>query len=75
MVVRAGQLLIAEWERSDGPIRRDDKAFVDVEKEKLLRRQLLILLPCDFWGEKTGYRLTRHSKCWVVDPNHNNNDL
>jgi myo-inositol-1(or 4)-monophosphatase len=68
-VLRAGQLLVAEWERIDGPRGKGDKAVVDVEIEVLLREQLLELIPCDFWGEETGHRLTGQSFCWVVDPN------
>jgi myo-inositol-1(or 4)-monophosphatase len=69
VVIRAGQLLIAEWARVDGPRGQGDKAAVDEEIEQFLHQQLLKLLPCDFWGEETGHRLTGHSWCWVVDPN------
>lgn len=75
VVIRAGQLLITEWARVDGPRGKDDKAVVDVEIELLLRQQLLNLLPCDFWGEETGHRLTGHSWCWVVDPNDGTGDF
>lgn len=43
LVCRAGQLLVAKWERVDGPRGQGDKAVVDVEIELLLRRQLLDL--------------------------------
>ena len=69
VVIQAGQLLSAEWARNEGPRGQGDKACVDVEIELLLRHQLLQLLPCDFWGEETGHRLTGHPWCWVVDPN------
>jgi fructose-1,6-bisphosphatase/inositol monophosphatase family enzyme len=68
VVIRAGQLLIAEWARVDGPRGQGDKAAVDEEIEQFLRQHLLQLLPCDFWGEETGHRLTGHPWCWDVDP-------
>ncbi|WP_223460539.1 inositol monophosphatase family protein [Pseudomonas sp. A-R-26] len=75
VVVRAGQLLVDEWMRPDGPRGQDYKATVDVEIEQLLRGQLLELLPCDFWGEETGHCLTGLSWCWVVDPNDGTGDF
>lgn len=68
-VLSAGRLLAAEWERPGGPRGGGDKAEVDVEIEVVLRRELLALLDCDFWGEETGSRLTGREFCWVVDPN------
>lgn len=68
-VLSAGELLAAEWERPGGPRGAGDKAEIDVEIEVVLRRELLTLLECDFWGEETGSRLTGHEFCWVVDPN------
>lgn len=65
----AGELLIAEWQRPNGPRGSVDKAEVDIEIESMLRPGLLQLLDCDFWGEETGYRLTGAQYCWVVDPN------
>ncbi|MNQ95285.1 putative inositol 1-monophosphatase ImpA [compost metagenome] len=75
VVTRAGQLLIAEWARIDGPRGKGDKAEVDVEIEKFLRPQLLNLFACDFWGEETGNCLTGHAWCWVVDPNDGTSDF
>jgi myo-inositol-1(or 4)-monophosphatase len=75
VVIRAGQLLIAEWARVDGPRGQGDKAAVDEEIERYLRQHLLKLFPCDFWGEETGYQLTGHSWCWVVDPNDGTTDF
>lgn len=69
LVLEAGCLLAAEWERPQGPRGKGDKADVDVEIEKLLSQRLLGLLDCDFWGEETGSRLTGNEFCWVVDPN------
>ena len=43
-VTRAGELLVAEWQRPDGPRGAGDKADVDVEIEALLRPCLLDLL-------------------------------
>lgn len=74
-VCQAGQILVAEWERVEGPRGHGDKAVVDVEIEKLLRQQLLGLFFCDFWGEETGHTLTGHPWCWVVDPNDGTNDF
>ncbi len=71
----AGELLSAEWTRSDGPRGKGDKADVDTEIEVLLRKSLLELLDCDFWGEETGYHLTGHEYCWVVDPNDGTRDF
>lgn len=49
-VTRAGELLVAEWQRPEGPRGAGDKADVDVEIEALLRPCLLDLLDGDFWG-------------------------
>lgn len=54
IVNRAGNRLIAEWQRPDGPRGFYDKADVDTEIECELRPALLDLLACDFWGEETG---------------------
>jgi myo-inositol-1(or 4)-monophosphatase len=75
IVVGAGQLLIAEWARKEGPRGEGDKASVDFEIEEFLRLQLLELLNCDFWGEETGHSLTGNSMCWVVDPNDGTSDF
>nr|WP_032831561.1 inositol monophosphatase family protein [Pseudomonas sp. GM78] len=75
IVCQAGQLLVTEWQRADGPRGQGDKAVVDVEIEQLLRQQLLDLLFCDFWGEETDHTLTGDSWCWVVDPNDGTNDF
>ncbi|CAD0264328.1 Inositol monophosphatase/fructose-1,6-bisphosphatase family protein (fragment) [Pseudomonas veronii] len=40
-----------------------------------MRHELLSLLACDFWGEETGYTLTGHAWCWVVDPNDGTSDF
>jgi myo-inositol-1(or 4)-monophosphatase len=75
VVLRAGQLLTAEWVRVDGPRGKGDKAEVDLEIEHLLRQQLLNLFTCDFWGEETGNCLTGYPWCWVVDPNDGTSDF
>ncbi|WP_247257122.1 inositol monophosphatase family protein [Pseudomonas moorei] len=75
IVIRVGQLLIAEWARVNGPRGKGDKAIVDIEIERVLRQQLLGLFSCDFWGEETGHSLTGHSWCWVVDPNDGTSDF
>lgn len=69
VVERAGERLITEWQRPDGPRGSGDKADVDVEIESQLRPELLSLLACDFWGEETGSKLTGADYCWVIDPN------
>ena len=69
LVVDAGELLIAEWQRPSGSRGSGDKADVDIEIESMLKPGLLQLLDCDFWGEETGHRLTGAQHCWVVDPN------
>jgi myo-inositol-1(or 4)-monophosphatase len=74
-VLSAGKLLTAEWTRPHGPRGYGDKAEVDAEIETELRRNLLVLLDCDFWGEETGSRLTDHEYCWVVDPNDGTSDF
>ncbi|KGK28130.1 inositol monophosphatase family protein [Pseudomonas plecoglossicida] len=68
-VISAGHILIAEWQRPDGPRGAGDKADVDMEIEQVLQAELLGLLDCDFWGEETECRLTNAEFCWVVDPN------
>jgi len=68
-VLCAGELLIAEWNRPEGPRGSGDKAEIDEEIETLLRQQLLAILDCDFWGEETGFSLNGNEHCWVVDPN------
>lgn len=65
----SGRILAAEWERPDGPRGSSDKADVDIEIERAVRKDLLELISCDFWGEETGSRLTGAEFCWVVDPN------
>lgn len=75
IVIDAGQMLIAEWARIDGPRGEGDKASVDLEIEDFLRQKLLELFNCDFWGEETGHSLTGHSWCWVVDPNDGTSDF
>ncbi|WP_370600897.1 inositol monophosphatase [Pseudomonas nitroreducens] len=74
-VLEAGQLISAEWQRPDGPRGHGDKADVDAEVEEQLRKDLLEILDCDFWGEETGTRLTGHKYCWVVDPNDGTSDF
>lgn len=69
LVVAAGWILAKEWQRPGGPRGVGDKADVDIEIEDALRRDLLALNNCDFWGEETGSRLTSAELCWVVDPN------
>lgn len=69
LVVAAGQILASEWQRPSGPRGVGDKADVDIEIEYALRRDLLALINCDFWGEETDSRLTGAELCWVVDPN------
>jgi myo-inositol-1(or 4)-monophosphatase len=74
-VERAGLLLAAEWRRPLGPRGCGDKAEIDVEIERLLREELLLLVKCDFWGEETGHVLTGHPWCWVLDPNDGTSDF
>lgn len=74
-VTLAGELLIAEWQRPSGARGQSDKADVDIEIEERLRDPLLQLLNCDFWGEETGYVLTGHPWCWVIDPNDGTSDF
>nr|WP_100548330.1 MULTISPECIES: inositol monophosphatase family protein [unclassified Pseudomonas] len=74
-VLLAGHLLVEEWLRPDGPRGQDDKAAVDMEIEQRLRKALLDLLDCDYWGEETGHTLTGHRWCWVVDPNDGTSDF
>ncbi|HBO6306279.1 MULTISPECIES: inositol monophosphatase family protein [Pseudomonadaceae] len=74
-VLLAGKLLAAEWDLPGGPRGYGDKAEVDAEIEVVLRRGLLDLLPCDFWGEETGTSLAGHEYCWVVDPNDGTSDF
>ncbi len=74
-VLLAGKLLAAEWDLPGGPRGYGDKAEVDAEIEVVLRRGLLDLLPCDFWGEETGSSLAGHEYCWVVDPNDGTSDF
>ncbi|MGX5726126.1 inositol monophosphatase family protein [Metapseudomonas otitidis] len=75
VVLSAGKLLFAEWERPEGPRGQGDKADVDLEIEIILRKELLNCLDCDYWGEETGSRLNGHSFCWVVDPNDGTSDF
>lgn len=74
-VERAGTLLAQEYSRPGGPRGAGDKADIDVEIEDALRAELLHILPCDFWGEKTGHLLTGNPFCWVVDPNDGTSDF
>lgn len=63
-VRRAGELLSAEWHRTDGPRGHGDKAVIDSQIEVQLRLELLNLLDCDFWGEETGSLMAGHEFCW-----------
>ncbi|WP_417503095.1 inositol monophosphatase family protein [Marinobacter sp.] len=74
-VEAASALLAAEWLLPTGPRGSVDKAEVDLEIESCLRRDLLALLNCDFWGEETGHTLTGAEYCWVVDPNDGTSDF
>lgn len=74
-VLSVGVLLQNEWHRPGGPRGGGDKAEVDAEIEERLRRELLGLLNCDFWGEETGHQLTGAEYCWVVDPNDGTQDF
>lgn len=74
-VLSAGELLVAELHRLEGPRGQGDKADVDFEIEERLRTALLGLLDCDFWGEETGSRMLGHDFCWVVDPNDGTRDF
>ncbi|HCE6123139.1 inositol monophosphatase [Pseudomonas aeruginosa] len=74
-VERAGHLLELDLNRPGGPRGSGDKAEVDAEIEELLRPLLLQILSCDWWGEETGYALTGHASCWVVDPNDGTSDF
>ena len=74
-VLSVGKLLSAEWARPGGPRGSGDKADVDAEIEVVLRKKLLELLNCDFWGEETGTHLRGHKYCWVVDPNDGTSDF
>lgn len=74
-VEAASALLVAEWHLPTGPRGSGDKAEVDREIESCLRRDLLALLNCDFWGEETGHTLTGAEYCWVVDPNDGTSDF
>lgn len=74
-VIQAGNLLLAEWARPDGPRGKGDKATVDIEIEWQQRDALLEALDCNFWGEETGHVLTGHPWSWVVDPNDGTSDF
>lgn len=58
-----------------GPRGFAEKAAVDEEIEKLLRAELLEILPCDWWGEEIGSQLSGNTLCWVVDPNDGTGDF
>lgn len=75
LVLEAGQLIVAELLRPEGPRGAGDKAEIDVEVEVMLRQGLTQLLACDFVGEETGVLLTDHRYCWVVDPNDGTRDF
>lgn len=75
LVEAAGERIIEEWQRTDGPRGGRDKAAVDEEIEQSLRTALLQLLNVDFWGEETGSDLTGNQYCWVVDPHDGTSDF
>ncbi|MGH1449555.1 MAG: inositol monophosphatase family protein [Pseudomonadaceae bacterium] len=75
LVEQAGTLLLEEWHRPGGPRGGGSKAAVDDEIEILLRKELLSLLDCDFWGEETGHDLSGDPYCWVVDPHDGTRDF
>ncbi|WP_454866983.1 hypothetical protein [Pseudomonas lini] len=45
-----GQLLIAEWQLPMGPRGQGNNAEVDIEIETVVRKDLIELLNCDFFG-------------------------
>ena len=74
-VLSAGEILAMEWTRPGGPRGHVDKADIDAEIESVLRKGLLNILDCDFWGEETGVHMTGDDYCWVVDPNDGTSDF
>jgi ADP-ribosyl-[dinitrogen reductase] hydrolase len=75
LVQQAGERLLEEWQRPGGPRGSGSKAAVDDEIEAFLRKELLALLNCDFWGEETGYDLSGNDYCWAVDPHDGTRDF
>ena len=64
-----GRLLLAEFQRPEGPRGAGSKAPIDDEIEVRLRGALQRALPCTFIGEETGEtRGTLEGWCWIVDP-------
>ncbi len=75
LVQQAGERLLKEWQRSNGPRDSGSKAIADDRIEAFLRRELLGLLDCDFWGEETGYDPSGNDYCLAVDPHDGTGDL
>ena len=67
---RAGEMLVAEFSRPDGPRFSDHvTAPVDVEMELAIREALMALFPARFVGEERGVLATESNGfCWIVDP-------
>ena len=69
LVLRAGEMVRAEFLRPDGPRGSGHKAPVDTEIEIFLRDALRDVLRVSFVGEETPPVLDGdRSQCWLVDP-------
>ena len=68
-VTHAGEMLIQESRRPDGPRGAGDKAGIDVEIETYLQKALNAVMPCRLEGEELGVLKGDGSDfCWLVDP-------
>nr|WP_283949832.1 inositol monophosphatase family protein [Limobrevibacterium gyesilva] len=70
LVRSAGDALVTEFARPDGPRGYGETADVDTRIENMLRPALLALRPARYAGEETGSGGDPASdECWLVDPN------
>jgi ADP-ribosyl-[dinitrogen reductase] hydrolase len=66
----AGELLRADFHRSEGPRGAGHHADADEEAERLIRARLTEAIPdWAYLGEETGFAPGRSDHMWVVDPN------
>ncbi len=69
LVLKAGEMVRAEFHRPEGPRGSGQKAPVDTEIERFLCDALRAVLPAPFVGEETPPVLDGdRSFCWLVDP-------
>src|SRR6516165_2346730 len=74
-VVEAGSTIRKEFHRNHGARGYGNKAPIDEEIEKTLRRKLQQLRRCSWMGEETGEDNIVSDDTWIVDPHDGTSDF